>query len=325
MNTYTENQDQPLDALADVMKTIHLRATTYFCSDFISPWGMDIQHSPEGSFHIVVKGHCWLKVGMDDDLIALETGDIVAFPTGGAHWLSDHKNSARLPGEKVLEQVLSGNNPFKGSPLINPLMSSDENLPSSTILCGSFSYDSAINHPFLKNLPCFIHIKAKETQELDWLRSLVTVLSNESRTPAPGSTVMVERLTEILFIQLLRTYIKQAPKKMGYLAALADPQIGTALNLIHAEQTAYWNVERLGEKVAMSRTSFTEKFTKLVGMPPKNYLVNGRMQKAKRQLEIGNMVMIEIAEAAGYSSEAAFSKAFKQFFDITPGKIRRQN
>ena len=303
------------DALTDILKTIRLNAHTYFCSDFAAPWGMEIPHSPEGLFHIVVEGQCWLQQGQDSLPLLLRAGDIVAFPTGGAHWISDSLGGDKLPGPEVVSRILDGSNPFAPA---------DEQQPAqTTLLCGSFSYDTTIKHPFLRDLPCFILISARETPELAWLRNLVTVLADEARTPTPGSQVMTDRLTEVLFIQLMRTNMHANGGQHGYLAALADPQIGAALNLIHAEEHAQWTVERLGDAVALSRSAFTERFARMVGMPPKNYLVNWRMQKARDRLTDSKSPMIDVAETAGYSSEAAFSKAFKQFYGITPGKLRR--
>lgn len=317
-----------MDALADVLKVIRLSADTYFCSDFNPPWGMEIEESKQGMFHIVVENTCWLKhVKEDGPPLHLSTGDIVAFPTGGSHWISDTPESPRQPGSNVVENILNGTNPFqpRTEESNNQRANTQELNSATTLLCGSFSYDSSMNHPFVKDLPCFIHIKASETPELAWLRSLVAVLANESREPSPGSSVMVDRLTEVLFIQLMRTYMTSATNNVGYISALADLQIGSALNLIHSETTAYWSVERLGEAVSLSRTAFTEKFSRMVGMPPKTYLINWRMQKAKTQLESSNKAMIDIAQCAGYSSEAAFSKAFKHYYQRPPGQVRRHS
>jgi AraC-like DNA-binding protein len=312
-------KETPMDALADVLKTIRLSADTYFCEDFLSPWGMDIDASDSGSFYVVIKGVCWLKIADEPDLIQLKEGDIAAFPTGGAYWLSDTPLSERQPAVDVVESILHGANPF------NNHSQQEKHTPESTsrLLCGSFFYDTSVNHPFLKDLPCFIHIKASETPDMPQLRYLVSALANESRFPSPGSTVMIDRLTEVLFIQLMRVHTAKAPEKMRYMSALADAKIGGALNLIHAKDSVSWTVERLADAVALSRTAFTEKFAKLVGVPPKTYLLNWSMQKAKTQLETTAKSMIEIAQASGYSSEAAFSKAFKQFFNVTPGRVRR--
>lgn len=303
------------DALADVLKTIRLKGESYFCSDFASPWGMEIDYNQNGLFHVVVRGRCWLQQHHESQPLHLDQGDIVAFPTGCAHWIGSHSRSHRLPAQQVVEQIQSGSNPFSPHDL-HPV--------THTLLCGSFNYDFSLDHPFLKDLPCFIHIKASETPNLDWLRTIAMVLANESHTSSPGSSVMVDRLTEVLFIQLIRFYMNQHKGNLGYISALADPQIGLALNLIHGDEEAYWNVERLASELALSRTAFTEKFSAMVGMPPKSYLVDWRMQKAKQRLQQGDDSMFTIAESSGYSSESAFSKAFKQHFEQTPGFIRRQ-
>ena len=112
---------------------------------------------------------------------------------------------------------------------------------------------------------------------------------------------------------------------MRYMAALMDPKIGVALTYIHEDQSARWTVERLAGELAMSRTTFTDKFTKTVGIAPKNYMTNWRMQKARTQLQTTKTATITIAEAAGYASEAAFSKAYKQYFGATPGAARAVN
>jgi AraC-like DNA-binding protein len=310
------------DTLADVLKTIRLSGSAYFCSDFTSPWGMDIPAGEQGMFHVVINGSCYLQLESSEEVIHLQQGDIVAFPTGGAHWISDHAKSPRLPGSEVVEKILAGKNPF-----INLESVLTASLKTNTLLCGAFSYDQAIKHPFLKDLPCFIHIEASQTPQLEWLRDLVKVLSNEAKNPSPGSSLIVDRLTEVLFIQLMRYYMQllmKSNRDIGYMAALNDVQIGKALNLIHGEQNALLTVERLADLVALSRTAFSEKFSKMVGMPPKSYLLNWRMQRAKVNLQENNLKMFTVAENAGYASEASFSKAFKSFFSLTPGQVRNK-
>jgi len=140
---------------------------------------------------------------------------------------------------------------------------------------------------------------------------------------SPGSTLMVDRLTEILIVQLLRAHMQKMEHSNGYMAALSDPKIGLALNLIHAETEEKWTVDSLCKTAGLNRTSFNEKFVALVGSTPKFYLTNTRLQKAKISLQGSNDSMLCIAERAGYSSEAAFSKAIKKHFNRTPGQIRR--
>ena len=285
------------DALTDVLKAIRLKGSTYFCGGFDAPWKMAWPESHNtGAFHVVVKGGCWL-VQQGAEPVQLKTGDIIAFPAGGAHTLSDELNSPEQLNENDDADI--------------------------TLLCGTFNYDSSIEHPFVKDLPCFIHIKAERTPGLDWLRSLTQVIAVEAKSPSPGSEAMIDKLTEALFIQLIRLHVAEHPKDINYLSALIDPQIGEALNCIHGETEAYWTIDQLAKNAAMSRTAFTDKFTKMVGVSPKGYLTDTRMQRAKKRLMESKESMLAIALESGYSSEAAFSKAFKKFFNLSPGKLRK--
>jgi AraC-like DNA-binding protein len=302
-----------MDALADILKTIRLHTSTYFCSDFNSPWGMQVEPSSNGIFHVMVEGSGWLQASNHAKPTRLEQGDIVAFPTGGAHWISDEIDTAKLHEKEAVERIIKGDNPFY-----------IDQLPTlNTLLCGAFDYDTSINHPFLKALPCFIHIKASNYPELEWLRSLVQIVAVESKQASPGSSIVVDRLTEVLFIQLLRVYMQEHHQEDGYLIALNDHKIGKVLNLIHNEVDTIWTVNTLADEAALSRSAFTERFTKLVGESPKTYLMNWRMQKAKLLLRDNKLIMQDIAEISGYASEASFSKAFKHMFDTSPGAYRR--
>jgi AraC-like DNA-binding protein len=311
------------DALTDVLKSIHLSGSTLFCTGFNTPWGMSLLAEDRGAFHVVLEGSCWLIQKGVAEPLELLAGDIVAFPTGGEHWISNTPTDGTQVrrGSEVVSQILAGDNPFWQHSSDESQQDESESL--ITLLCGTFHYDSSVDHPFVKDLPCFIHIKEKETPELAWLRSLVRVMANESNNPTPGSSAMLDKLTEALFIQLMREHMASVQNESSYLSALADNQIGTALNRIHSEQGAQWTVEKLAEQSAMSRTAFTDKFTKMVGVPPKVYLTDTRMQRAKKSLMTNTEPMIKIAQASGYSSEASFSKAFKQFFKLSPGKLRK--
>lgn len=306
-----------IDILANVLKEIRLSSRTYFCADFETPWGMDIPSSQHGGFHIAVTGEFYVYIKHNHKHIHLKEGDIIAFPLGAAHQLSDNNTDkaadSLLNGESVVEAILSGNNPFEPKGLSNSL---------NTVLCGAFNYDTSLNHPLFNDLPEYIHIKSSE---LPWLQGLVSVLSNETRTAKPGYSVLVDRLTEVLFIQLLRAHMLEKNADSGFLSALNDSKINAALTAVHQDLQGNINVGQLGELVGMSRTSFNQRFTKLVGESPKTYLTNFRLQNAKNSLLNNNSPIIQIAENAGYSSEAAFSKAFKRYYKVPPGSVRKKS
>jgi transcriptional regulator GlxA family with amidase domain len=172
-------------------------------------------------------------------------------------------------------------------------------------------------------LPCFIKAGARTSEERQRLKTLTTLITEESAASYPGKALMVDHLTEVLFVQMLRVHIQTIEKPRGYLAALTDPHIGVVLNLIHTEQDEKWTVESLSRTAAMSRTSFTQRFAELVGVTPKAYLTSTRLLKARATLQSSNESILSIAESAGYASEAAFSKAIKKHFNKTPGELRQ--
>jgi AraC-like DNA-binding protein len=331
-----------MDALTHILKTIQLSAKTYFCQGSGGPWNMQFQYRPEGIFHIVLQGQCYLREGGHEESILLQEGDGVAFPTGGVHWISDTPGSQKLPAENVVN--ISGDeglfllkngdvrafqshaSPWGTQPAVPGSAASKPSDTSevTTLFCGTLSYDATLDHPFLKSLPCFIQVAARTSEERQRIKTLTSLIAEESAASYPGKALMVDHLTEVLFIQMLRVYIRKIKEPSGYMAALADPHIGVALNLIHTEEDEKWTVESLSRAAAMSGTSFTQRFAELVGVTPKAYLTNTRLLTARAKLQSSSESTLSIAESAGYASEAAFSKAIKKHFNTTPGELRKR-
>ncbi|GHD18987.1 AraC family transcriptional regulator [Halioglobus japonicus] len=325
---------EKMDALTHILKTIGLSAKTYFCEGLSGPWNMQFQYRPEGIFHIVLQGQCYLREGGQKESILLQEGDAVAFPTGGAHWISDTPDSQNLPSENVVtvsgdEDLLLLKNgdvrAFTSNDYSSETPNETPGSDTSTVLfCTTLSYDASLKHPFLRSLPCFIHVGPRTNDERRTLKLLTGLLAEESASSYPGKSLMVNNLSEVLFIQMLRSHIREAQRPSGYMAALADQNIGQALNLIHTEAEKKWSVESLSRAVAMSGTTFTRRFAELVGVTPKAYLTNTRLLKARIKLQSTAESTLSIAESAGYASEAAFSKAFKKHFNTTPGELRKR-
>jgi AraC-like DNA-binding protein len=159
----------------------------------------------------------------------------------------------------------------------------------------------------------------------EWLQMTLRLLTTEMQNSRPGSETLVTRLLDIIFVQALRTWIESLPPEQnGWLSALRDPKIGTALGLMHREPQRSWSVETLASEVAMSRSPFAARFTALVGEPPLAYLTGWRMHLAETLLTRDGLNVGEVAGRIGYESEAAFSKAFKRHFGQSPLAHRRQ-
>lgn len=191
------------------------------------------------------------------------------------------------------------------------------------LLCGAFHVEQPDASPLLHSLPRVIHIPGERGNMERGFADIVSFIAREATSPKSGSEVMLRRLTEMLFIQVIRLWIdQQADARGGWLAALQDPSISAALGLIHQYPERRWKVEELADAVALSRSVFSVRFTRLIGEPPMKYLTRWRMHKAIRLLK--NKVKVElIAEQLGYESEVAFRKAFKREIGIPPARYRK--
>ena len=298
-----------MDIYSDILRRLQLRGSAYFCSDFRGPWGFNEPAAPHGVFHIVVAGQAWCQVE-EQPAQLLNRGDIVVLPHGHAHWMADHPETRREYGPAVIDAVQGGEVPF------------DDGELTVTLLCGYFEYDERTPHPLLKNLPRQLLLSTEGLDDHGWLLSAVQALSVKSKSQAPGREVLVDRLTEVVLIEVVRQWLERHGDRVGLLSGLADPRLAKALDAIHSEPGHHWTVAELAGVAGMSRTSFSQSFHDRVGQPPLEYLTNWRMAVAREQLQRGDSVLA-VALALGYGSDASFAKAFKKVLGITPGHVRK--
>lgn len=197
----------------------------------------------------------------------------------------------------------------------------------TSLVMGCFEFDSPGKNPLIAGLPEVIYLKADQLQSEPWLENTLRSLASECSQNRPGSDILISRLTDVLFIQSVRAFISQirhCEESTGWLKALSHPDIGTALSLIHKRPEAPWTVASLAAAVGMSRTSFATKFNSLVTSTPIDYLTTWRMQKALLLMHQGEDNLSVIASAVGYTSETAFSKAFKRELGEAPGGFRKK-
>ena len=157
-----------------------------------------------------------------------------------------------------------------------------------------------------------------------WLGTTLKFTINEARTARPGNAAMLGRLTELMFVEILREYMQRLPAEQGgWLAGLNDPHVGKALRLLHANPGRDWSVDDLAREVAVSRSVLAQRFTELVGEAPMRYLAGWRMQLAKQMMRDGARNIQDVATRVGYESEAAFNRAFKRATGSPPAAWRK--
>ncbi|MCF6457393.1 AraC family transcriptional regulator [Pseudoalteromonas sp. MMG024] len=285
------------DPLSVLLKRLSLNAEVYVNGDFCGTWAVDTSGSRRIPFHLIGKGEAWLHMG--DEKHKLDARDLVIFPHDHQHIIA---NSAATPKPH----------------LINAPMSNDGE--TTNMVCGFFEFKNTLINPLLDAMPSVIHLPA--TPSNSKALALIDLMIMELSESRAGCYTVVDQLAYLLFVEVLRVQVESGKLQSGLLVALFDSRIGSALNAIHQQPEHNWNLAQLAEKAAMSRSNFADKFSKLVGSSPMNYLVKWRMINARKLLITSDLSIAQIAEQSGYESEAAFRKAYKQHQGHAPGSVR---
>ena len=325
---FVQKREAKLDPITDIFRTMHVTAFGLHRLEATAPWGViqekqtEEKVTPSGKkmsptdlahFAMLSRGNCWLSVEGIPEPIPLTGGDCFLLARGTSIVLRDSPRtrprwSFREIGARANSNVAHYGG--GGAP--------------TTIVCGSFSFDRASLKPITQLLPSFILIKADQARTLA-LHNTMQALASEMAEQVPGSEVVATRLAEVLFIQVLRAHIASGPERnKGWLRAVFDPQMGTALSAIHDRVNTPWTVESLAEAAGMSRSAFAARFKELLGQTPLEYVTEWRMQKAMQLLQQRDKKLIDVARSVGYESDAAFSKAFKRVVGANPGEYLKR-
>jgi AraC-like DNA-binding protein len=193
---------------------------------------------------------------------------------------------------------------------------------ATALVCGFIGCDVRPFNPLIAALPRMLHLSAAASG--GWSDHFVELAAQESSHRRPGSEALLERLSEMMFVDAVRRHVDTMPEhSTGWLAGLRDRHVGRALTLLHAKPAAPWTLDELSRQTGLSRSALHERFVALVGQPAMQYLTNWRMQIAARMLRSGHMSVAAIAAEVGYDSEAAFSRAFKRLVGAPPAAWRR--
>src|SRR6202041_279490 len=325
---FVQKREAKLDPITDIFRTMHVTAFGLHRLEATAPWGVEQEKQTEekvtpsdkkmsptdlAHFAMLSRGNCWLSVKGIPETIPLTGEDCFLLARGTSIVLRDSPRtrprwSFREIGAKANNNVAHYGG--GGAP--------------TTVVCGSLSFDRASLKPITQLLPNFILIRADQARTFA-LHNTMQSLASEMADQVPGSEIVATRLAEVLFIQVLRAYIATEPeRKQGWLRAVFDPPIGTALTAFHDQVGAPWTVESLSEAAGMSRSAFALRFKDLLGQTPLEYVTEWRMQKAMQLLEQRDKKHVDVARLVGYESDAAFSKAFKRVVGASPGEYLKR-
>ena len=305
-----------MDILDDILGTPALSGVLYFRTDFSGPWGVQVPDLKGAArFHLVLEGSCRVEpAGIQ--AATLGPGDMIMIPRGLPHTLADAPGRAAPPLETVLEQA--------GYDVRQVLTLGETTDSAATkMLCGHFSFRDGAAHPVLDGLPNHILITAETRAENPWLDELLSMLARRAMTEQMGGTSSIKRMSEIVFIEVLRNGIASSTQMDAMLAGFRDRQISRAIQAIHRAPEQTWTVDSLASEAGMSRSSFAERFRAFIGIGPISYLTEWRLQKALSLVHETERSIQEIAGMSGYQSAAAFTRAFASKFGAAPREYRR--
>jgi len=315
------------DVLSDVLRAVRLTGAVFFDFELSPPW---VAEAPPAhkiaaavmpgaqrviEYHVIARGGCWAQM-IGGEPIFLREGDVIVYPQGDPHVLSSAPGMRATPNLSMFQR---GTKPL---PLVYEMGGGGDD--RTRVVCCFLGLDERPYNPLLTALPRVIHLSARGTNAAGWLGTLFNIAVGESGARRPGGENVLARLSELMFVEMIRQYIETLPPaEIGWLAGLRDPVVGQALAALHAEPATDWTVEGLARHAGVSRSILAERFTGMVGQPPMQYLALWRTQVASRLLADGGQVAT-VAAAVGYESEAAFSRAFKKLVGRAPAAWRRE-
>lgn len=299
-----------MDILAEVLDRVRLGGTLLFHFELGHPWSLALPERPYALFHYLSRGSATLTLEQGRELRMTE-GDFVVLTRGEPHVIYSDRRTKPFP-------IMDLDRPPAHLGVVRHGGSAQ---PLSTMICGNFTLSRPSRGSVMELLPPVLLLKP--TVDGDWLEAILRRMVNESALERPGQRVALSRLTEVLFVEVLRSWIKSlGPGEGGWLGAMADRHIGLALQLIHERPDRPWTLRDLGHRVGLGRSAFSARFTKLVGQSMHRYLIARRMAEAAFLLESSDEGIARIATRVGYETATAFSKLFHRHHGLSPGRYR---
>ncbi len=303
-----------MDTLSDILNDVYVRGTVFGHATFRGDWSVFTRGADFAIFHAVLRGEACIVWSDGKRSQPLAEGSVVVVPRGVAHVMCASADVETPP-------LWIGDVFADGSDAMVAIADAGEGEIRTRIICGTFRFDDRTPNRLLDALPDVVHVSGDE--QGGWVDKTLRWIGDEIESQRPGSDVLVTRLTDALFIHIVRACLEQTTLgNAPWLAALGDTHVSKALAAIHREPGRPWTAATLARTAGMSRSAFYPRFAELVGETPAQYLASRRMDLAAHSLTTDNRSVAEVAAAVGYRSESSFSKAFKRYFGVPPSQFR---
>jgi AraC family transcriptional regulator, activator of mtrCDE len=306
-----------MDVLSDILDLLQLRGTLYFRTAFAPPWSVTVPaFGKTARFHLVVEGQCHVLIDDRHDIL-LNPGDLIVIPGGAAHTLCDSPATAPTALDDVLQRT-----GYTGEGVL-AYCAGEPSGATTKLICGHLNFAEGADHPLLRALPDHLLVTPELRAGAAWLDEILQLILRQMFAGSPGSQASAIRLSEAMFIEIIRVCAEQSPALQGIVKGLADARIGKALHLMHGDLEKDWTLVRIARAIGMSRSRFADRFQATMGCAPMAYLAGLRLQKAKNLLAGTRQQVQIVAAQVGYRSPAAFSRAFANRFGHSPRDARR--
>jgi AraC-like DNA-binding protein len=302
------------DALSDVLQDLRLSGASYCRTDLRAPWGLKIPAQEGAIFHFVAEGSGWLQTAARK-VVRLEARDVVLLPHGAGHIVVDQPGSPTRALRDVDRERL-GTTTYR--------LRAGGTGTHTLLLCCAVRFDEPSVHPLIELMPSVLHVKGAGHKD-ESLVPLLEAMAKELADQRVGAATVMTRLADIVIARVVRAWAEARPTDArGWLGAIRDPQIGRALAGFHRQPRAPWSLVSLAAAAHLSRSTFSERFTAVMGVSPARYVARWRMHLAATWLKSERLTVAEVATRLGYESEASFSRAFKRFMGAPPSTFRRR-
>lgn len=303
-----------MDSLSLILDDIHLTGAVFVQKELSAPWALRLHTPGLASFHILTAGSAWLIRGNAEPL-RLDAGDVVILPGGDEHRLQDAPDNALREAHDLLADL--------DRPAAQTMRVAPTGGGATRTLSGHFRFDVDMARPLIGALPKVMCVHAFGASPPNWLRIGLQFIADEFAERRPAQQAVINRIVDILLIEVLRHHLDSVPEGSGnWLAALRDKALSSVLAAMHAEPGRAWTVSELADLAHLSRSAFAERFAQVLGQPPLAYLTEHRMRLAAWKLAHTRLTIAQIAEQVGYASETAFSQAFKRQHGQPPSRMR---
>jgi AraC-like DNA-binding protein len=314
-----------VDVLSEVLKVVRLQGAVFYNGEFSSPWSLCSPAShmfgphlaPGGGhviiYHLLTEGRASARL-FDGERVTLGAGDLVIFPHGDPHIIENGPPTATVDLAKELARIIAHGlklATFGGGGEV------------TRFICGFMACDAQLSQVFLSGLPRVFKVSIRNHPSGKWLENSIRFSVEEADAARAGGDAVLAKLSEVLFVETLRSYISDLPAhQTGWLAGARDAEIGKTLALMHRDPAHPWTIVSLAKEAGLSRSVLAERFRRYLNESPMAYLTRWRLQLGAQMLISTSYSVAQVASEVGYESEAAFNRAFKRQFSAPPARFR---